>query len=194
MNLQTIDVDPNVARRAVADYRRAVRERHSKEDEQILKCYRAIVKGHRIINLHEAIRQGGVDADGRPKMAIARADAMSIRMHRLRDRLIMCSGSGRALHHRHPESQCPTFPSDILEGYPLPTLRVGARAVVPLIPPALRPAYALSNYHILFEADWKAVPIDPALLKHLGGPLYAVLAIWDLTPVEAAVLGMTRRG
>jgi len=49
-----------------------------------------------------------------------------------------------------------------------------------------------------FEADWKPVrdrrraPGDPALLKHLGGPFYAVLATWDLTFVEQAVLGVTR--
>jgi hypothetical protein len=27
------------------------------------------------------------------------------------------------------------------------------------------------------------------LLKHITGPLYAVLATWDLTPLEQAVLG-----
>lgn len=30
---------------------------------------------------------------------------------------------------------------------------------------------------------------DPALLKHIGGDLYAVLATWDLTELERSVLG-----
>jgi hypothetical protein len=31
-------------------------------------------------------------------------------------------------------------------------------------------------------------PEDPALLKHIGGDLYAVLAVWNLTELERAVL------
>ena len=49
--------------------------------------------------------------------------------------------------------------------------------------------------HLLWEPRWERRPRppgDPALLKHLAGPLYAVLATWDLTPVEQAVLGVTR--
>lgn len=39
------------------------------------------------------------------------------------------------------------------------------------------------------EAQWRPVPpVDPFLLKHLGGTLYVVLAQWDLTPLEQAVL------
>jgi hypothetical protein len=44
---------------------------------------------------------------------------------------------------------------------------------------------------VLWEADWKVHPVppgDPALLKHIGGDLYAVVAVWDLTPLEQAVL------
>lgn len=34
----------------------------------------------------------------------------------------------------------------------------------------------------------KEAPVDPALLKHIGGDLYAVVATWDLTDLERAVL------
>lgn len=61
-------------------------------------------------------------------------------------------------------------------------------AIVPIIPANLRPAKALHRYVILWEADWEAVPVDPMLLRHLHGDLYVVLAVWDLTPVERAVL------
>ena len=63
------------------------------------------------------------------------------------------------------------------------------KAIVPTVPPRFRPSASLSNYHILFEAEWDMIaPRDPALLKHIGGDLYAVLAVWDLTEVERAVL------
>lgn len=65
-------------------------------------------------------------------------------------------------------------------------------AIVPTIPPRLRPPHNLSGYHILWEAEWGQEdvlpPGDPALLRHLGGDLYAVLAVWDLTPLERSVL------
>lgn len=33
-----------------------------------------------------------------------------------------------------------------------------------------------------------APPGDPALLKHVGGDIYAVVATWDLSPLERLVL------
>jgi hypothetical protein len=69
------------------------------------------------------------------------------------------------------------------------------KAMAPVIPPALRPAHHLRNYHLLWEAEWSRIPRppgDPALLKHVAGDLYAVLAVWDLTPLEQAVLAGTR--
>ena len=65
---------------------------------------------------------------------------------------------------------------------------VECRARVPMIPPRLRADRALANYHILWEAEWINPPRDPLLLRHLGKFFYAVLATWDLTPLEQAVL------
>jgi hypothetical protein len=37
---------------------------------------------------------------------------------------------------------------------------------------------------------WNEIPArDPALLRHIRGDLWAVLAVWDLTELERAVLG-----
>lgn len=67
------------------------------------------------------------------------------------------------------------------------------RAMVPHVPPGLRPRHSLDGYATLFEVEeWAkspAPPRDPALLKHIGGDLYAVLATWDLTELERSVLG-----
>jgi hypothetical protein len=46
----------------------------------------------------------------------------------------------------------------------------------------------LSNYHILWEADWEDAPVDPILLKQIDGNFFAVIAQWDLTNVERMVL------
>ena len=47
----------------------------------------------------------------------------------------------------------------------------------------------LDRYFILWEADWqRRAPVDPALLRPVGGDLYVVVATWDLTDLERAVL------
>jgi hypothetical protein len=74
------------------------------------------------------------------------------------------------------------------------------RAMVPIVPPKQRPAGAdtLASYLLLWEADdwtWQTVPRppgDPALLKHVGGDIYAVVATWDLTELERLVLSGRR--
>jgi hypothetical protein len=66
--------------------------------------------------------------------------------------------------------------------------------VVPSIPPRLRPPSALADYFILWEAAWESIPTDPMLLRRLSGSLYAALAVWDLTDLERAVLGMRQPG
>jgi hypothetical protein len=67
--------------------------------------------------------------------------------------------------------------------------------MVPIVPPKHRPAgERFGNRLVLWEADdwtWStppAPPGDPALLRPLGGDIYAVEATWDLTPLEQLVL------
>ena len=65
-------------------------------------------------------------------------------------------------------------------------------AIVPLVPPRLRPK-DLSKYYILWEAEWDPLaPVDPFLLKRLTNRFFAVVAEWDLTPLERAVIEGTR--
>ncbi|WP_417382176.1 hypothetical protein [Gimesia sp.] len=44
------------------------------------------------------------------------------------------------------------------------------------------------RYALPWETEWETISVDPMLLKHLGKSLYVVLAHWDLTPLEQAVL------
>jgi hypothetical protein len=46
-----------------------------------------------------------------------------------------------------------------------------------------------ADQQVATEEKWEQLaPVDPLLLKHLGGPFYVVLAAWDLTDVERAVM------
>lgn len=79
--------------------------------------------------------------------------------------------------------------------------RQGAwQAMVPIVPPQHRPAAAttLASHLVLWEVEnwtWTQPPLppgDPALLRHVGGDIYAVLATWDLTELERLVLSGRR--
>lgn len=190
MEMPTIEMPKAEARAAFLDYRRAVRERHNAEDEMIMRGYRALSQGHQVVNLLDVMKAAGEDDLHRPRLAFARADQTEVFLQRSSSGAsTFCSKVNSYWHSRCPKSEHITIPI----GGEQTTITIEGRAIVPNIPPALRPHARLDNYHILWEAEWKRVaPKDPALLKHCGGWLYVVLATWDLTPLEQAVLGLTR--
>src|SRR5437660_4629584 len=81
MDLTTIAMDRTKAREKFLEYRRSVRARHSAEDEQIMRGYRALANGHQVIDLCATFRKGGAKLlAGRyrpifvPALAVMRAD------------------------------------------------------------------------------------------------------------------------
>lgn len=74
-------------------------------------------------------------------------------------------------------------------------------SMVPVVPPKHRPrsGSSLGSYLVLWEVDewtWSTVPPppgDPALLRHVGGDIYAVVATWNLTELERLVLSGRRQ-
>jgi hypothetical protein len=193
VNLSTIEVPQAEAIRLFRDYRAAVRGRHSEEDAQLMRGFRELAAGRRLIDLPRVLREGGTVAHGRgvmPALAVCRAEAS------------VCTGrlgwDGGAWFAGHAESvDGPRIRSGVTADYVVlspgtferPGEATTAEAVVPIVPPALRPARGLAGYHVLWEAEWRRVaPRDPALLKHIGGDLWAVLAVWDLTELERTVL------
>lgn len=214
MNLKMIEMPKEEAQGAFEEYRHAIRSAKTSqtnaEDAQIARCYKALAEDRRVINLDDTMGEAGEDEKGLPRLAISRADEQ--RLHLRRN-----WGTGDA--DMYPDSLAFGYRSHVYAGRvfqfpkllsqrepPLEFTRLSwnrqsrvpindFRAIIPNIPPHFRPPHNLKNYHLLWEPKWELVPRpprDPALLKHLGGPLYAVLATWDLTPVEQAVLGVTR--
>lgn len=188
MQVATINETRWQAREKYAEYLRGVKERLSDELEAIKNGYRELSRGRQVLDLVATMQQAGVDEQQRPRLAIVRADAQ------------LCWYGWRNVRGEEPwkatrptfsmsrdwkpaKSRCVQLPRETL-----PEPRRTCRAIVPTIPPRLMPAGKLSNFHILWEAEWENVPIDPMLLKHLGKSLYVVLATWDLTPLEQAVL------
>ncbi len=197
MNVETIQMDPRIARIHYSDYLKKVREarelraekanaeareleskarkirislsQQEKEDLELLSAYRSLAAGQRIINLHKVLWAGGFK-NQQPNFAIARADWRNV--------VLELEGAtahfkkeawiqASAFRYRIPYA--PHGP----EFYQTYQQRIALgwtrlEAVVPTIPVHLRPAGNLADYAILWEAEWKKVaPKDPLLLKQI---------------------------
>jgi hypothetical protein len=166
-------------------------------DWEVQRTYQLLAKGKTIIKALESIVQAGVDEKGMPKLAIASATAKACYLERLGHRrtcIMRSSDNWRATKNQfHWADQTFTFPPD---SFPMSwdgknrTARSEHNAQLPLVPVHLRPRRGLANYHILWEAEWEPIPPrDPYLLRRIGkADLWLVVAHWDLTEVERAVL------
>lgn len=190
MNVPTISMEKEAAQQELANYQSLVKERRTEEDEAIMRAYREVVKGRQILNLADAMREAGVREDGYPMLAICRADELVCEVDmRPSGGATFAGYKDEPQWYRHRSLLRRVRVPD--ETFPRRTGWIAnARTMVPTVPPHLRPKAHLRNYHVLWEVEeWKVVPPrDPMLLKRLGGQLFAVLAVWDLTDVERAVL------
>jgi hypothetical protein len=174
-----------------------------KEDETLMESYHAMAQGMRLINVSSVLHEAGLDKVKQlPVLALAGAHWKHCHLtwYAYYNTFQFSPESwGATTRHRDREltDGCSEYPLRIFtanlqnqewrKSHDLPQLPV--KAVVPSIPAHLRPAGDLYGYHILFEAVWEhAPPVDPILLKHVHGHMYAVLAQWNLTDVERSVL------
>lgn len=189
MNVATIKMPGYEARKKRAEYLRAMRGEHTKQDEALKNAFRELAHGRQILDLHHVLRTAGTDDQRRPRLAIARASDETVwfngsRWHEYSR--MWYFGPYRSVSEH--ETRINVFlPRDV---YPDRAIDAPAlRAVVPMIPPDIRPPKdKLDDYHILWEAEWEEMPKDPMLLKHVGANLYTVVATWNLTKLEQAVL------
>lgn len=203
MNLQPIEVTWTKARETIKQYTASLKVKRNAEDLAVLKSTKAILAGKTVIRLADAVKSGGVDNRGLPKIAISRADDTFVRCKSWGTRCQMVGMTARNDHARDWNRKRGSWWSRIEQAQPRGFQfdlggrivdNVEATAMVPSIPPAHRPAPSMyPNYYVLFEAVWENVPpVDPALLAPLGGGLFVVVAQWDLTEIERAVLADSR--
>jgi len=185
MQAERLTVDRDEARRIWRKYQEH-RLYSTPVDREIAHVYQLLAQGRVVIKALESIKVAGLGADMLPKLAIVRADATHCYLDSRAD------GRGRmATKLAVKPSETRNFIDFAPGTWPgIAHAKYFYQAMVPLIPVPLRPRRALENYHILFEAEWsRMVPKDPMLLRRIGaGDLWTVLAHWDLTEVERAVL------
>jgi hypothetical protein len=188
MDLPVIKVTGDEAAAKLAEYEAA--GGRTALDEAVIRAYRAVRGGAQVIRLSEAVRAGGFDGRGMPRLAVAGAEWQEVTCRWSGDDLVFTDSPGRqnrgAAVGRHtvrvslPAGARPAEANMWRSG----------QAVVPLVPPRCRPRRGrLSRCHVLWEAEWDmTVPRDPALIRRVAGDLWTVLSVWDLTELERAVL------
>lgn len=215
MDVATIQMDPVEAQLKLDQYKEALSNRHSqaieREYDAIVKGYEALAKGTPLINPREAISNAGWRADGRPVLAICRADQKQCRWRierhsRFWDPITGLSNGKWApmtwrfegkkeRWDRQRAANLVFYVQDVKTEPPVDPKE--GRAMVPIIPASILPERGLDfkKHFILWEVEnWdEAPPVDPMLLKPIGGDLYAVIGQWDLTDLERAIIAGTRR-
>lgn len=207
MNIETITMTEQDAKIKLAAYKKRLASlRHTEANKEVAKeyaaaiqGYKALTKGHKLIDLEDVFNNCPRDEKHRPRLAIARADVKQVKFiwrgneniflfrygkdfwsdRDSRSRKIVVNEPNRYF----PYSNSASFKN--IEGF----------ALVPMIPADILPERInLSESFILWEVEkWADREIgarpspDPYLLKHIGGPLYAVIAEWDLTPLELSI-------
>lgn len=193
MNVATVKVSQWDARENLRRLRRRMHaDAHAAADQNyrnLEKTYIQQAKGCPIIDVALVIPAAGRFPSGLPKLAFARADRSRVLCNAYGDGRVRFDWSGRGWP-RAGETLETRFTDRIAA--PGSATAIAGSAIVPLVPIDKKPRGQLSNFHILWEADWKAAPVDPYLLRHIAGTLYAVVAEWDLTATERAVLGATK--
>lgn len=153
-------------------------------DHEIARAYELLSKGKLIIRAFESVKAAGLDARGNPVLALARGDWG----------MVFCTVryDGSCIFSANPWPRANSIRYDLPEeSFPRGRGKAfRAQAVTPIIPLHLRPKRGLQNYTILFEAEWTPVPPhDPLLLRRIGkSDLWLVVAQWDLSEIERAVL------
>lgn len=170
------------------------------------RVYGHMTHGGKVIDIFKAFKDTGLNHKGNPQIAICRADAKKCYLQKLHDGAAVFShiplkrwDTRWSARKTQKEIEVPnetfiwknslgkkaTYQSQI-ENSQLST-------IAPIIPPHIlieKVKYKLKNYHILWEVEeWKPEPPrDPILLKQITTNLFGVLATWDLTEIERAII------
>lgn len=177
MDVQKLSMDQTQARALYRAYQDN-RGHMTTDDKAIAAIYKRIAQGRLVIRALNSITAAGLGDDGLPKLAIMRADQRKVRCYTMNDQVGFQTPDLRRA-------------KDLNFRIPMPGMRGSTpnrMADVPLIPVHLRPRKAIAKYHVLWEADWNQYPVDPYLLRRFGEDAWLVVAAWDLTPVERAVM------
>jgi hypothetical protein len=177
MKTAVIEMEHRAARTEAERYAKCG-NRLTAQDRKIMRAYKSISRGGRIINLQKTMDAAGLDDAGLPRLAIATAVSTRVDVKVWSTSTTFRSDRGRWLKRELRVPFGHANGNGLTEGW----------ATLPYIPPYIRRS-RMSSLFVLWEATWFETPAgDPYLLEKLDENLFRIVAAWDITPLEAAVL------
>lgn len=204
MQVETVSVEQETARQNLADLKTLFKENadiaKNKIYLELQRAYGHMKHGGKLIDIYQAFKDTGIGEDGNPKIAIVRADAKVCHLYKYSEGRAIFSYRAPTRYGRHGYGIARKSDREVglPEGTFIWSSKIGwtgqhRKTTVPIIPPAIlidQVRHHLRNYFILWEVeDWKIEPPkDPLLLKLITPNLFAILATWDLSELERAII------
>lgn len=200
VGVEPITATKREAREKYREYRQALADHPLPYVKELKDAYNQLRRGHGIIDVFKAFKNAGLNADGDPRLAFWIAGETKCHFEKIWNGGGKFDIGSRRWHRgtteilRLPAETYPDWPIEIVtwRGGHQERRRKRERisCPVPIVPPLLLPRGELSNYFILWEVEkWDAnPPHDPLLLKRVSNNLFAIVAQWDLTELERAVV------
>mgnify|MGYP001613822369 CR=1 FL=1 len=184
MKVQTISMPKEKAQKAWAEYSQTLKERKDQYIKDTTKALSFLRRGKKILDITELLKNIPLK-NGLPAIAIAPAYLEVLYLNHY------CKGEGRFCKDSNRWWNIYTFKLEEFTRKDNNDYRIYS-TLVPCIPPKYLPKGNLKTggYYLLWEVEsWKKEPPkDPILLKRISKNLFAILASWNLSPLERAVL------
>lgn len=166
------------------EYKEACKNNPKDKYLQDMKAvYNQVKAGRKLIDIGIVFQRAEINELGEPKLAIAPADLKHINCKYYRSGALRFSRKSMTWYESELKEDV------IIKGFPKIENDKLMKTLVPPIPPSLRPKSDLKNYYILWDVEkWDEVPLDPYLLRRINGNIFVILAAWDLTELERAVI------
>lgn len=200
MNVEVLALPKEKATEEYEAWKQLLKQSRIEYAKDFLALYAHMKHGGKVIDVWEAMKTAGLNEDGDPRLAIVRADSKRVRFEkrqRWQDGTWVSDGGvfyrfannvkrtwkNLRVDVEIPKEFFPEWRSD----------RPIIETVTPIIPARIMNclrSHNLENYHILWEVPkWEiAPPKDPILLKRITPNMFLVLATWNLTKLERAVI------
>lgn len=204
MNAPTVEITKEKAKEIYGEYLEIVKTRKEKYLLDLKQVYYHLSQGNKVLDIYEVFKKAGVSKDGDPKLAIVRADAKKCVFHKrelgaggfneaisLQDQTVAKRFDVELPTNTFPEWKTEMFKEEWQDEEHVKIARQNIQTKTTICPAHLLPNGKLDNYYLLWEVEeWDVVPVakDPFLLKRINSNAFIVLAEWDLTEVEQAVI------
>jgi hypothetical protein len=204
LKVEQLAIPKNKASEEYEAYKQELKRSKTQFNEDMKSLYAHMKHGGKVLDLWESMKLAGLNSDGDPKLAIIGASFSKVRFSKEYDwqNNMMVSNGGafqpatsltwsQRMKYQVvvPKEFFPDWSKDAKGSI----LRREIETITPIVPARIMNAlrsHKLENYHILWEVEkWQPVPPkDPMLLKRITPNMFLILATWDLSPLERAVI------